>query len=138
MIKKHLSQIINGLIVAIVGGLSVYYITSNAKAPESTIITETYIKNPQELTPVNYSKLKIEISGSSNRIFLGQGKTAIEIENISLSGSSKDLSFNIPPNYSVGVNLSGSSNSLQISSELRDLIFINDSGSSNHIYYTDE
>lgn len=130
MIKKHIPQIIVGLFVTIVGGVLVSYLTtwtSDFNNNEDVNVKTKIIKTN------NYSNLNFKITGSSNMIYLSQGKTALDIKDITVTGSSEKISYTIPPNYKVYLNVSGASNMIDISSKLHDFVFVNNTGASNHI-----
>ncbi|WP_339673975.1 hypothetical protein [Dasania marina] len=123
--KQHLTQILIGLLVTIIGGISVYYITAY-KASTKTALSS---KN-------KFLELKIDIDGQQNDVFLNQGKTEMAVDNISVKGSQKDLTYNIPPNYKVYINVDGQQNTVHIDDRLRDFVFVNDKGAMSRVYFT--
>jgi len=128
MSKKYLSQIRVGLFTSIVGGMIVYY-TTIAISIDNTDIKAKTVKID------NYSNLNLKIVGSSNKVYLNQGKTILNIKDIRVVGSSKNVSYTIPPNYKVTLEVLGSSNNIEVSFLLRDLLLVDDIGSSNYIHY---
>ena len=125
--RKHFIQILIGLFVTIVGGISVYYVTASEKSPQ---------KEP--LTSDGLSVLNFHVDGQLNDIYLSQGRTKMSIVDIFVNGSQKDLSYNIPPNYKVYLNVDGQQNTVHIDYRLRDFVFVNDQGTMSRVYFTDQ
>lgn len=125
--KQHFAQILIGLFVTIVGGVAVYLVTTTEASPVSVEIDDSGLL-----------ELKVYIDGAQNDIFLGRGNTEMTINNISVKGSQKDLTYNIPPNYKVYLNVDGHQNTVHIDYRLKDFVFVNDQGTMSRVYFTDE
>lgn len=124
-LKKYAPQILVGLFVSIVGGVTVSLITGN----------DVFRPSLTFLDSITTKHIQLNISGDQNSVSLFRGNSSTVPANLNVEGDLKKLEFFLPPKKSIEVNIFGQMNKLVIDPELKDFVFVQDNGDMTKVIY---